>query len=81
MNKLDDLKEILKPYVPNPEQLENINNSTDFIRDLAINSADLVDIVLDIEDRYDIVINEVAMEQMLNVAGALKIVEDELSKK
>ena len=81
MNKLEDLKEILKPYVPNPEQLENINNSTDFIRDLAINSADLVDIVLDIEDRYDIVINEVAMEQMLNVAGALKIVEDELSKK
>lgn len=81
MNKLDDLKEILKPYVPNPEQLENINSSTDFIRDLAINSADLVDIVLDIEDRYDIVINEAAMEQMLNVAGALKIVEDELSKK
>ena len=81
MNKIEDLKEILKPYVPNPEQLENINNSTDFIRDLAINSADLVDIVLDIEDRYDIVINEVAMEQMLNVAGALKIVEDELSKK
>ncbi len=81
MNKIDELKEILKPYVPNLEMLEKINPATDFIRDLEINSADLVDIILDIEDKYEIVINEQAMLQMLNVAAALQIVDVELSKK
>ena len=52
MNKeeaLKKLKEIVKPYVRNEEALENINENTDFINDLNINSAKLVDVILDVE--------------------------------
>lgn len=81
MNKFEALQEILKPYVANPDLLENINPSTDFIKDLEINSADLVDVILDIEDKFDIVINEDAMQKMMNVEAALTVIDAELSKK
>ena len=45
MNKeeaIQKLKEIVKPYVKNEEALANINENTDFIKDLNINSANLV---------------------------------------
>lgn len=83
MNKIEELKEILKPYVTHieSERLQNINLSTDFIRDLEINSADLIDIILDIEEKYGIIINDEAMQKMLTVSNALAIIENELSKK
>lgn len=37
------LKAIVKPYVKNEAELEKINENTDFINDLNINSANLVD--------------------------------------
>lgn len=81
MNKINQLKEIIKPYVPNPERLENLSPETDFIKDLAINSANLVDIILDIEEKFEINIDNDAMEKMMNVKSALKIIDDELAKK
>ncbi len=81
MNQIDQLKEIIKPYVPNSEQLENLTPETDFIKDLAINSANLVDIILDIEEKFDINIDNEGMEKMLNVKAALAIIDQELAKK
>lgn len=81
MNKIETLKAIIKPYVPNPKQLENLTPETDFIKDLAINSANLVDIILDIEEKFDIVIDNDGMEKMMNVNAALAIIDEELAKK
>lgn len=81
MNQIDQLKEIFKPYVPKPERLENLNSETDFIKDLEINSANLVDIILDIEEKFDINIDNEGMEKMLNVKAALSIIDQELAKK
>jgi acyl carrier protein len=53
MNKeetLEQLKEIIKPYTNNQEAFDNFTADTDFIADLNINSANLVDIILDVED-------------------------------
>ncbi|CAI8281000.1 MAG: Acyl carrier protein AcpP [Owenweeksia sp. TMED14] len=77
---LSDLKEIVKPYIQNQEAFENLAESTDFINDLKINSANLVDIVLDIEDKFDIEIDNDSMDQMLNVRAAIKIIEEKLTK-
>jgi acyl carrier protein len=47
MNKeetLEQLKEIIKPYTNNQEAFDNFTADTDFIADLNINSANLVDI-------------------------------------
>ncbi|MGO4291887.1 acyl carrier protein [Chitinophaga sp. RAB17] len=75
------LREIVRPYARNQEALAEINASTDFITDLKINSANLVDVVLDVEEKYDIVIQNEEMERMLNVQAAMDIVEAKLKEK
>lgn len=82
MNKeetIGKLKAIVKPYVKNQEALENLSENTDFINDLNINSANLVDVILDIEDTFDIVIDNQSMERMLDVKSAMEIIEAKLS--
>ena len=69
------LKEIVKPYVQDQEAFNNLNEETDFINDLKVNSANLVDIILDVEDVFDIEIDNESMEQMLNVRKALDIIK------
>ena len=75
------LKVIIKPFATNTEAYDNLTEETDFIKDLNINSANLVDIVLDIEEDFDIVIDNVDMERMLDVKTALEIIETKLAAK
>jgi acyl carrier protein len=84
MNKeeiLEKLKGIMKPYVREHEAFENLTENTDFISDLKVNSANLVDIILDIEEAFDIEIDNEAMQRMLDVKTALQIIENKLSEK
>lgn len=76
-----DLKDIIKPYVQNEEAFENLTEDTDFINDLKINSANLVDIVLDIEDKFNIEIDNESMETMLNVKAALDVINTKIAAK
>ncbi|WP_264521098.1 acyl carrier protein [Flavobacterium sp. N1994] len=78
---IEQLKAIVKPFVKNEEAFENINESTDFINDLNINSANLVDIVLDVEDAFKIDIDNESMEKMLTIKAALDIIETKLAQK
>lgn len=75
---ISSLKTIIKPYVQNEEAFENLDENTDFINDLKINSANLVDIILDIEDEFDIRLENEDMEQMLDVKSAMAIVTSKL---
>ncbi|WPQ61570.1 phosphopantetheine-binding protein [Chitinophaga sancti] len=70
-----ELKAIVKPYAKDEEALANINENTDFINDLKINSANLVDVILDVEEKYNIVIDNESMEKMVNVKSAIEIIE------
>ena len=78
---IEDLKEIVKPYIQNQEAFNDINEDTDFINDLKINSANLVDVVLDIEDKYDIIIDNESMETMLNVKASLAVIQSKIAQK
>lgn len=75
------LKLIIKPYTTNTKAYENLTEETDFINDLNINSANLVDIVLDIEETFDVVIDNTDMERMLDVKAAVEIIETKLAEK
>ena len=68
-NRIEELKKIIKPYVQNQEAIETLTEETDFIKDLQINSANLVDIVLDIEEMYEIVIDNPSMERKTNISN------------
>ena len=75
---IDKLKEIIKPYVQDETAFDSLTEETDFINDLKINSANLVDVVLDVEDAFDIEIDDESMENMLNVKSALDIITTKL---
>jgi acyl carrier protein len=78
---IEQLKEIMKPYVNDQLALNSLNETTDFITDLKINSANLVDVILDIEEKYNIVIDNESMENMINVQAAKEIIELKLAEK
>ena len=61
--------------------IATMTEETDFINDLKINSANLVDIVLDVEDAFEISIDNESMERMLDVKSALEIIETKLAEK
>ena len=72
------LKEIIKIYLPEDVPVEDIRAESHFIEELNINSANLVDIVLDVEDAFDIMIKDDDIEQMKTVSDALRIVDKKL---
>lgn len=74
------LKTIVKPYVKNEQAFNNLAEETDFIKDLEINSANLVDIILDIEEQFGIEIDNLSMEKMINIKAALEIIEAKSSR-
>lgn len=78
---IEKLKIIVKPFIQNQEAFDSLTESTDFINDLKINSANLVDVILDIEEEFDIVIDNESMEKMVDVKSAMEIIENQLSKK
>ena len=82
MNREDaiqKLKYIVKPYVKDEAALEKVNENTDFINDLNINSANLVDVVLDVEEVFDVEIDAESMEKMRDVKSALAVIEEKIS--
>ncbi|MDG1398098.1 MAG: acyl carrier protein [Polaribacter sp.] len=70
---------IVKPYVQNENGFKNLNENTDFINDLEINSANLVDIILDVEDEFDIHIDNDAMEKMLSIKETVTIIQTKIN--
>lgn len=78
---IQKLKDIISAYVTDKSQLTEVTESTDFIKDLKINSANLVDITLDIEEAFGIEIDNASMEQMLSVGAAVTIISDKIAQK
>ncbi len=72
---LEKLKKIVTPYTQEKSGLEDFSETTDFINDLQINSANLVDVVLDVEDEFNIEIDNDSMDGMLKVGDAMRIIE------
>ena len=76
---ISKLTTIVKPYVQNEEGFKNLNENTDFINDLEINSANLVDIILDVEDEFKIEIDNDSMEKMLSVKVTVEIIQTKIN--
>ena len=78
---IEKLKPIIKPFVKDEDAFNQLDVKTDFINDLNINSANLVDIVRDVEDAFGIVIDNASMEKMLNVENTIAIIQTRLAEK
>jgi acyl carrier protein len=77
----DKLKVIVQPYVNHQENFDNLTSKSDFINDLQINSANLVDVVLDVEDEFDIRIENDDMEKMISVEATVNVIQKKLESK
>ena len=77
---ITSLRKIIKPYSQNQEAFKNLSEETDFINDLKINSANLIDIILDVEDEFGIEIDNKSMEKMLSIKSAIDIIESKLAE-
>ena len=78
---ISELKEIVKPYIQDEEAFENLHEDTNFITDLKINSANLIDVILDVEDKYDIELDNDSMDKMVSVKAALEVINMKISEK
>jgi acyl carrier protein len=69
-----ELLEIIGPYLPEDVDRGTIDENSHLLHELNINSAHLVDIVLDLEDQYDILLEDEDMQKMQTVGDALAII-------
>ena len=76
---IEKLTVIVKPYIHNEEGFKKMNDNTDFIKDLDINSANLVDIILDVEDEFKIEIDNDSMEKMLSVKATVEVIQTKMN--
>ncbi|MEO9513298.1 MAG: acyl carrier protein [Flavobacteriaceae bacterium] len=75
------LKEIVSTYLPEDVSADAIQMESNLTQELNINSANLVDIVLDVEDTFDIMLENEDMEGMLTVQDALDIIGHKIANK
>ncbi|WP_299173379.1 phosphopantetheine-binding protein [uncultured Allomuricauda sp.] len=75
------LKEIVQTYLPDDVSADSITIQSNFTQELNINSANLVDIVLDVEDAFDIMLENEDMDGMQTVKDALEIIDKKITDK
>ncbi len=75
------LREIIKIYLPEDVSIDQVTQDSHFIDELNINSANLVDIVLDVEDAFDIILENEDMDKLLTVKDALQIIDAKIKNK
>lgn len=75
----DALKNIIKIYLPEDVSIDDIEPTSHLTQELNINSANLVDVVLDVEDHFDITIEDDEIEKMETVASAIDVIESKVS--
>ena len=71
---LREFKTVLHPYTIEKEKLENIDERTNLLKDLHINSANIIDIVIDAEVNYKIEIDNDSVEKMITVGSCLDVI-------
>jgi acyl carrier protein len=76
---LEQLKELISPYLQDKSILQQVNEETHLVNDLKINSAHLVDVVLDAETRFNIMIEDEVADKMFTVGACISIIEEKIN--
>jgi len=76
---LQEMANILKPYVKDPALLDNATKETHILDDLKVNSARLVDVIIKCEDVFDIEIDDDDADKIRTVGDAVEIIKEKLS--
>lgn len=74
-----NLINILKKYTLSKDVWENFNENSSIISDLKINSARIVDIVIDLEEKYDIEITDEELEKLTCFKDIVKLIDSKIN--
>ncbi len=77
-NLKNDLIEILKKYAINKKIFENLPENPHIINDMKINSARLVDIVIDVEEKYNIEIENENLKKLIRLNDIINLIETKI---
>jgi len=70
--------EILKRYTPNKDVWDNLSMDFDLTKDLKINSARIVDIVLDLEEEFNVTVNDQALQKINTISNIIAFLNEQL---
>ena len=71
--------EIIKPFVKNEESFQGANEGTNILQDLKVNSARLVDIILDFEDEFEIEVEDEDADSVNTVGDAVSLIMEKFA--
>jgi acyl carrier protein len=74
----EQVVKILTPYVKNQEALDAVSADTHILDELKVNSARLVDVVLEFEDAFDIEIADEDVDSVETVGNAVELIRSKL---
>lgn len=76
----NEFKAILSEHVSGnkTKAFENLNEQTNMADDLEIESLDIVSIVIDIEDKFNIEIDNDSIKKMSTVGNCLNLIQEKL---
>jgi acyl carrier protein len=70
---------IIKPFAKNQEALAAVQSETKILEDLKVNSARLVDIVLEIENQFNVEMADEDVDQVHSVGDAVRIITSKMA--
>ena len=79
--RLEELKNILLPYVEDETSLVDLTEEVHLTHDLKINSYNIVEIILDIEEFFGINLADEYTGQMETIGNCLNIMQQNLAIK
>lgn len=72
---IDEIKDVVANQL-NISDKSKITDTASFVDDLSADSLDLVELIMELEKRYDIKIPQEDQEKIRNVADAVKYIEE-----
>lgn len=74
----NELIEILKRYAINKKIFENLPENPHITNDLKINSARLVDIIIDVEEKFNIEIENESLKKLIYLNDIISLIENKI---
>ncbi len=72
---------IISKYLPDEVNTADVTPEKDLLKDLQINSAYIIDIVIAIEEEFDIAIEDDAIAKMNTVQESIDMIVEKISQK
>jgi acyl carrier protein len=70
--------DIIRPFVKNGDALATATEETNILEELGVNSARLVDIILDFEDRFEIAIDDDSADRVQTLGDAVTVIHEKM---